>query len=181
MADVAKGAALMSGTTMSHEIIASAWPQLGNRVLAEQIQKNIELIGMPQWSKEEDDFARRFQKSLNLPVVGLETKHRPLGARPQSFASNDNGDVTWVVPSAYFNFPASVPGVTYHNWRAGVTPVSFISHKGQIAGAKVLAASMLDMFTEPEVLKRAREQFALDTKGMEYFSLLPPEAKPRWS
>ena len=53
-----------------------------------------------------------------------------------------------------------------------------MSHKGQIAGAKVLAASMLDMFTEPEVLKRAREQFALDTKGMEYFSLLPPEAKP---
>jgi aminobenzoyl-glutamate utilization protein B len=176
--DVAKGAALMTGTTLSYEIIASAWPQLGNRVLAEQIQKNIELIGMPQWSKEEDDFARRFQKSLNLPVVGLEIRHQPLGTRPQSFASNDNGDVTWVVPSGVFNFPASVPGVTYHNWRAGVTPVSSISHKGQIAGAKVLAASMLDMFTEPEVLKRAQEQFALDTKGTPYFSLLPPEAKP---
>ena len=176
--NVAKGAALMTGTTLSHEIIASAWPQLGNRVLAEQIQKNIEIIGMPQWSKDEDDFARRFQKSLNLRVTGLETKHQPLGARPQSFASNDNGDVTWVVPSGYFNFPASVPGVTYHNWRAGVTPISSISHKGQVAGAKVLAATMLDLFTEPEVLKRAKEQFLLDTTGTEYFSLLPPEAKP---
>jgi aminobenzoyl-glutamate utilization protein B len=69
-------------------------------------------------------------------------------------------------------------GVTFHNWRAGVTPISSISHKGQVAGAKVLAATVLDLLTEPEVLKRAKEQFALDTKGSEYFSLLPPEAKP---
>ena len=40
----------------------------------------------------------------------LATEPTPLGQRPQSASSNDNGDVTWVVPSAALNFPGSVPG-----------------------------------------------------------------------
>jgi len=31
-------------------------------------------------------------------------------------------------------FPASVPGIEYHEWHAAVTPVSSISHKGQVPG-----------------------------------------------
>jgi len=175
---VAEGAAIMTFTTLSHEVVASAWPQLSNRPIAEAIQKNIDSVGAPAWSSEENDFARRFQKSVGVPEVGLATRPIPLGGRPQSFASNDNGDVTWVVPSGYFQFPASVPGILYHNWVAAVTPTMSISHKGQVAGAKVLAATMLDLLTDPELLKRARAQFREDTKDSPYFSLLPPNAKP---
>ncbi|HEX9193403.1 MAG TPA: amidohydrolase [Burkholderiales bacterium] len=175
---VAEGAAIMTSTTLSHEVVASAWPQLSNRAIAEAIQKNIDSVGAPTWSSEENDFARRFQKSVGVPEVGLATRPIPLGARPQSFASNDNGDVTWVVPSSIFQFPASVPGVQYHNWAAAVTPTLSISHKGQAAGAKVLAATVLDLLTDPELLKRARAQFAQDTKEAKYFPMLPASAKP---
>ena len=175
---VAEGAAIMTGTTMSHEVVASAWPQLSNRIIAEAIQKNIDSVGTPAWSAEENDFARRFQKSSGVPEVGLATRPIPLGARPQSFASNDNGDVTWVVPSSVFQFPASVPGVQYHNWAAAVTPTLSISHKGQVAGAKVLAATVLDLLTDPELLKRAKAQFAQDTKETKYVPMLPASAKP---
>ena len=145
---------------------------------SEVIQKNIDSVGTPVWSSEENDFARRFQKSVGVPEVGLATRAIPLGGRPQSFASNDNGDVTWVVPSSIFQFPASVPGVQYHNWAAAVTPTLSISHKGQAAGAKVLAATVLDLLTDPELLKRARAQFAQDTKEAKYFPMLPASAKP---
>jgi aminobenzoyl-glutamate utilization protein B len=175
---VAEGAAIMTFTTMSHEVVASAWPQLSNRPIAEAIQKNIDSVGPPAWSSEENEFARRFQKSVGAPEVGLATRPIPLGGRPQSFASNDNGDVTWVVPSGYFQFPASVPGISYHNWVAGVTPTMSISHKGQVAGAKVLAATMLDLLTDPELLNRAKAQFARDTSETKYFPMLPPTAKP---
>ncbi len=175
---VAEGAAIMTNTTMSHEVVASAWPQLSNRAIAEAIQKNIESVGLPAWSGEENDFARRFQKALGVPEIGLATRPIPLGGRPQSFSSNDNGDVTWVVPSGYFQFPASVPGVSYHNWVAAVTPTLSLSHKGQVAGAKVLAATVLDLLTDPELLKRARAQFALDTKETKYFPMLPASARP---
>ena len=175
---VAEGAATMTGTTMGHEINASAWPQLSNRPIAEAIQKNIDMVGTPAWSAEEDAFARRFQKSVGVPEVGLATRPIPFGSRPQSFASNDNGDVTWVVPSGYFQFPASVPGISYHNWVAGVTPTMSMSHKGQVAGAKVLAASVLDLLTDPALLARAKAQFEQDTKAVQYAPFLPASAKP---
>ena len=60
------GAALMTGTTMDMEFVASAWPQLGNKVMAEAIQKNIDAVGLPKWSDDEVKFAKDFQASLGL-------------------------------------------------------------------------------------------------------------------
>jgi aminobenzoyl-glutamate utilization protein B len=68
--------------------------------------------------------------------------------------------------------------VIYHHWKAAVTPVSSIAHKGMVVGAKALAASVLDLLTTPDLRQRARAQFDEDTKDTKYFSLLPPEAKP---
>jgi aminobenzoyl-glutamate utilization protein B len=175
---IGNGAAMMTGTTMDMEVVASAWPQLGNRVLAEAIQANIDAVGNPKWSEEEEKFAREFQAALGQKVVGLSASPLKFGARPQSFASNDSGDVTWNVPTAPINFPASVPGVNYHNWQAAVTPTSSIAHKGEVAGAKALAASLIDLLSTPALIAKAREQFQQDTKDTPYFSLLPADAKP---
>src|SRR5262245_57027482 len=59
---IAEGAALMTGTTWDVKYAASAWPQLVSKTIAEAIQKNIETVGMPTWSDEEQKFARDFQK-----------------------------------------------------------------------------------------------------------------------
>ena len=179
LVNVGKGAATMTDTTMDMDVIASAWPQLGNKVMAEAISKNIQVVGMPTWSAEEQEFAKKFQKSHGSPEIGLRTAVTPLGQRPQSSSSNDNGDVTWNVPTGLMSFPASVPGIPYHNWVAAVTPTSTIAHKGMVVGAKVLAASMLDLLTSPELVAAAKDQFKQDTKDSPYFSLLPPEAKPQ--
>jgi aminobenzoyl-glutamate utilization protein B len=175
---IAEGAALMTGTTWDVKYAASAWPQLVNKAVAEAVQKNIEMVGVPQWSEQEQQFARDFQKAAEKPVVGLRTAPVPLGGRTQSASSNDNGDVTWVVPAGSVNFPSSVPGIEIHEWKAAVTPVSSISHKGQVAGAKVLAASIIDLLTTPELLQKARAEFEVESKKTPYFSLVPPDAKP---
>ena len=175
---IADGAALMTGTTYDVEYVASAWPQIGNKVIAGAIQKNIEQVGLPQWTPEEIQFAKDFQHARGVKEVGLSTQPPPLGTRPQSSSSNDNGDVTWNVPTGLMNFPASVPGILYHHWAAGVTPTSSIAHKGMVIGAKVLAASVLDLMTSPELRADAKKQFDSDTQDTKYFTLMPPEAKP---
>src|SRR3954463_3678218 len=142
---IAEGAALMTGTTYDVKYSASAWPQLVNKTLAETIQKNVDLVGMPKWTEAEHQQAREFQKMYEKPVVGLRTAVTPLGGRPQASSSNDNGDVSWVVPAGSLNFPAAIPGIEAHEWKAGVFPTSSSSHKGQVAGAKTLAASIIDM------------------------------------
>jgi len=175
---IAEGAALMTGTTWEYQIDAAAWPQLGLKPVAEAIQANIDAVGMPRWSEDEQAFARRFQTAMGAKPIGLNGKPTALGQRPQSASSNDNGDVTWVVPSAMMRFPASVPGIGYHNWQAAVTPTSTIAHKGMIAGSKVLAGTILDLLTRPELLRAARAEFEKATDEMKYFAVLPADAKP---
>ncbi len=175
---IAEGAALMTGTTWEYRIDAAAWPQLGLKSVAETIQANINTVGMPRWSEDEQAFARKFQTAMGKKPIGLNTTPTPLGQRPQSASSNDNGDVTWVVPSAALNFPASVPGITYHNWQAAVTPTSTIAHKGMIAGSKVLAGTIIDLLTRPELVKAAHAEFEKATAETKYFAVLPADAKP---
>jgi aminobenzoyl-glutamate utilization protein B len=175
---IAEGAALMTGTTQEYQIDAAAWPQLGLKSIAQVLQANIDAVGMPQWSAEEQDFARRFQAAMEVKVVGLNTLQTPLGGQAQVAASDDKGDVSWVVPSAALNFPASVPGINYHNWQAAVTPTSTIAHKGMVSGSKVLAGAILDFLTKPELVQEARAEFAKATTEMKYFPVLPADAKP---
>jgi aminobenzoyl-glutamate utilization protein B len=175
---IAEGAALMTGTTYDVQLDAAAWPQLASKAIGEAIQVNIDTVGMPKWSGEEESFARDFQRSQGVPEVGLKTKVTPFGDRPQSAASNDNGDVTWVVPTGAMAFPASVPGINYHNWQAGVTPTMSLAHKGMLVGAKVLAASLLDLLTSDQLRQKARAEWEEATKKGQYFSILPADAKP---
>jgi aminobenzoyl-glutamate utilization protein B len=115
---------------------------------------------------------------LERKEVGLPTKVAPLQAARQNSSSNDIGDITWVVPTGTVRFPVVVPGVQAHHWTAGITPATSIAHKGAVVGAKVLAASVLDLVTSPELRAAAKKQFEEDTKETKYFSLLPPDAKP---
>jgi aminobenzoyl-glutamate utilization protein B len=178
LVNVAKGAALMTGTTQEYQIVAAGWPQLGMKAIAEAVQGNIDKVGMPRWSDDEQRFAREFQKSAGRPEVGLKTAVTPLGGRQQGYASNDNGDVSWSVPAGLLAFPSIVPGITIHEWHAAITPTSTIAHKGMVAGAKVLTASILDLLTRPDILQRARTEFDAQLKQAPYFAVLPPDAKP---
>jgi aminobenzoyl-glutamate utilization protein B len=178
LVNVARGAALMTGTTMEMEPFGAAWPSLGNKAIAEAIQKNIEIVGLPKWTDAENKFAKELQKSLGKKEEGLPTKIEPLRASRQNSSSNDIGDITWVVPTATVRFPVVVPGVQGHHWTAGITPTMSIAHKGAVVGAKVIAASVLDLLTSPELRAAAKKQFDEDTKETKYFSLLPEGAKP---
>jgi aminobenzoyl-glutamate utilization protein B len=175
---VAEGAALMTGTTQEMALSTAAWPQLANKTLAATIQSNIAKVGMPQWTGAENDFAKALQHEVGQPEVGLSTEPTPLGARPQSASSNDNGDVTWTVPAGSLNFPAAVSGVSFHEWHAAITPTSSIAHKGMTAGAKVLAASILDLLTSASLRAAIRAEFEAETRATPYVSPLPADAKP---
>ncbi|MGH7090302.1 MAG: hypothetical protein ACREFQ_15505, partial [Stellaceae bacterium] len=176
---VAEGAALMTNTSVEVEVNAAVWPTRGNRTLAETVQRNIELVGMPDWSAEEDALARRAQAAAKVKVEGLRREIAPLkGPSPQHTSSSDSGDVSWKVPQVKFYFPANIPNINFHHWAAGVALATSIAHKGAAAGAKVLALSVLDCLEQPERVAEAKTTFREELGGTEYKSLLPPEQKP---
>jgi aminobenzoyl-glutamate utilization protein B len=176
---IAEGAAMMSNTTVAIDVMSAVWPVRGNRTLAELVEHEIEAVGLPVWSEEEDELARTLQAKVNMPVEGLARKYVPIkGPAVQKSAANDAGDISWKVPMVKLYFPATVPNISFHHWAAGVPLATSIAHKGAVAGAKVMAASLVECFSNPAVVKEARQSFEEELGGVAYRSLLPAGQKP---
>ena len=75
---IADSAAKMTGTTVDHKLVGSAWPPFLNKVIAETQQKNIEAVGMPNWSEADQTLAKALQKEIGAKVEGLKEKIDPL-------------------------------------------------------------------------------------------------------
>lgn len=175
---VAEGAAIMTDTSYSVNVLSAVWPTRANRTLAEIIQENIARIGMPQWSESEQKLVCELQAKVKAKPTGMPTKIAPLAECVQSVSANDSGEVSWVVPTGLINFPANVPGVSYHHWSAGVSLATSIAHKGAVVGAKAMAASAIDLLMDPKRVAKAKETFKQEIGDVEYRPLLPPDQKP---
>lgn len=178
----AKAAALATETELvSIRCLTAIHQSHRNRALAELFQKNIELVGMPEWSEEENEFAKALQKELGKKEEGMPTKVDSL--KPPSGvyvggASSDVGDVTLIAPTATISFPGQVPGITGHHWSSVTCNYGSIAWKGLNTGAKTIAASAIDLLTKPEELKKVRDEFEAYTKEHPYKSFLPEDATP---
>lgn len=169
----------MTDTTHSVEILSAVWPTRANRTVAEVIQENIELVGMPTWSEEEQSLARALQEAREVESVGLKSQVALLeGPARRSTSANDSGDLTWLVPTGRISFPSQIPGIANHHWAAGVAPATSIAHKGAVVGAKVLAASALDFFMDTNRVEEARRTFRDEVADVQFESLLPVDQKP---
>src|SRR3954451_6430901 len=73
--DIAKGAALMTGTELlPSKVLGSAWPQHFNKTVAETTFANIKAVGLPTWSDADQTLAKALQKELGSREVGLTTR-----------------------------------------------------------------------------------------------------------
>ena len=176
---IAQGAALMTGTSYSVNIVSAVWPTRANQTAAEVIHRNIEWVGMPEWNSQEQALAKELQTNRDVEPIGLVNQVSSLrGATAQSTSANDSGDLTWLVPTGRITFPSNIPGIAAHHWAAGVAPATSIAHKGAVAGAKALAASLVDFLIDPQLLAKAKETFREEIAGVQFKSLLPPEQRP---
>jgi aminobenzoyl-glutamate utilization protein B len=176
---IAQGAALMTNTESEVEVLAAVWPLRGNRTLAELVQRKIELVGMPQWSEDEQRFARELQANAGAKPEGLRSELRlAKGEAKQKWSANDAGDVSWKVPMVKLYYPANVPGLAAHHWAAGAPLATSIAHKGAVAGAKVMASAVVECFANPALVAEAKQSFKEELGEERFVSLLPPDQKP---
>jgi aminobenzoyl-glutamate utilization protein B len=180
--DCAGGAAIASGTTLDTVTILTAIHQRhSNKGMAETIQRNIELIGMPEWTEKEQVFAKSLQKELGEKETGYALKIKPLH-QPSDVqvggGSSDVGEVTLITPTATLNFPGGVPGAIGHHWSSVASNYGTAAWKGLNAGAKVMAATAIDLLTKPKLLDEIKNEFAEYSKNHPYKSFLPENAKP---
>ncbi|MGB5378883.1 amidohydrolase [Muriicola sp.] len=162
--DIAKGAALMTRTTMSSKILGTAWPRHFNKPMAEAMYQNITKVGLPEWSEADQTLARAVQQKVRAPkdTTGLAVKLDTIGlpvVEPVSGGSDDIGDISWKVPTITLRYPSNIPGLQGHHWSNAIAMATPIAHKGVVAGAKVEAMTLLDLLLKPELVKQSWDYF----------------------
>ena len=180
--DIAKGAALMTGTTMTSKVLGTAWPRHFNKVIAEKMYLNILKVGLPAWDENDQTLAKAIQKELGSKEEGMPTKLDTLGLpviEPISGGSDDIGDVSWVVPTVTLRFPSNIPGLPGHHWSNAIAMATPIAHKGVTAGAKAEAMTILDFLLQPELVDQAWDYFKnVQTKEETYKPMITKDDAP---
>jgi aminobenzoyl-glutamate utilization protein B len=180
---VAEGAAMMTDTSLSRRIVGAAYPRHFNKPIALAMDRNIRAVGLPQWTEDDQRFARALQELMGADeadglAVELEGLEEPL-EDPASGGSDDIGDVSWNVPTVTLRFPSNVDGMQFHHWSSAMAMATPIAHKGATAGAKVIAATMLDLLQDEELRDQAWHYFREEQlAGDEYAPFISKDDPP---
>jgi aminobenzoyl-glutamate utilization protein B len=177
---IAEGAALATGTTHKVSLITGVHECLMNRPLQEAVQANLELVGGPEYSEEEQDFARRLQRFLEVEEKGYVGDVLPLEdeVQPPEGGSTDVCEVSYIVPEIGFRVTTAAAGVPWHSWATTACHGTSAGIKGAVVAAKVIALTAADLVTDPELLSAAREDFLERSGGRPYQSPIPAD-QPR--
>jgi aminobenzoyl-glutamate utilization protein B len=199
--EIAKGAALMSGTSYDIDFVTGCYELLPNLALSQLMYEKLLAAGALSFSDEEQAFAKRIQATFapNTLKHAFELTQRTVRSEldpalidtplweqilphvetPMVLpGSTEVGDVSQITPTGQLTtccWPLGTPG---HSWQIVASAGSSIGFKGMILAAKALALSGLDLLTRPDLLAEVKAEFARKTNGVRYHTPLPEGAVP---
>lgn len=172
---IAEGAALATRTDHKVFLTTGVHEYNLNRPLQEALQANLEAIGTPVFTEEDQAFARSLQKFLGLKQKGFNTEVEPLADEPEpvSGGSTDVAEVSYITPTAGFSVVTAAADIPWHSWAATACHGTEAGVKGAVVAAKVLALTGADLLTNAALLEEARAYFEEKTGGAGYKSPIP--------
>lgn len=199
--DVAEGAAKMTGTEMTYELYAGLSDFIPNHALTEVLYEALEEVGGPEFDEADFALARRFftetatadeleaKKAAVKKKYGQEAEafmERPLNTRVEPMVwtgrvqpgSTDVGDASYVMPTAQLTTATATFGTAAHTWQMTAHGNTEIAHKAMLTAGKAMALAGIMLFEDPELVKRAREEWLEETGGV-YECPIPDGVGPR--
>ena len=160
--DCARGAALMSGTTVDIELVTSNWEMKLNRPLAQAFYQAMTRIPLPSYTEEEIAFAAEITKTAKLPnqtdtfFGALE----PLEEHPVLLPiGTDVSDVSHRIPTVMLNAATMCKGTPLHHWAVTAQSGMSIGEKGMLYAAACMAEGALMLLQDQSILKDAWRVF----------------------
>lgn len=158
--EAAKGAAMGTGTTMEYEIVNGNYERLKNNTMASVMLKNLKKVGGIRLDEREKVFVEEILRNSGLPVdISNYEKVSPEINDGFSGASSDVGNVSQLAPIASMETAISPKGVALHTWQLTSVDGTTIGTKTLITTAKVFYLTALDLFSSPETIKAAWEEY----------------------
>ena len=194
LVEVAKGAALMTGTTVEYSSEFGTTELIPNRALEQIVFENLKKIGPVPYNEEDLYYARELRKTLPEGAEGqtFEALHmlygkdadeliRQIRGKPindivypfkaidrAKFGSTDVCDVSWFTPVAQVTTACYAKDTPGHCWQVTAQGKTNLCRNGMLNAAKILALSAIELFTQPLKLRDVREEFGARIKGKNY-------------
>lgn len=200
--NIARGAALMTGTKVSIKCLCGLSDFQTNSVAARVLYKALQEMGAPSFGEPEYALGREFMNKLytdsarksiiesnakkgkitpeefaQKPFDTVIMKYDPKAPLPQGSGSTDDGDVSQIIPAARFSLPNAIPGTRGHSWEFTAQSGSCIGDKCAQGAARVFARAAILVFKDPSIIKPAKEEL-FRTTGGKYKSPIPDDAVP---
>jgi aminobenzoyl-glutamate utilization protein B len=177
---MAQGAAMAAGVEAEVILITGTYSIINNSEAAKVVHANMLQLGPVEFTAAENAFARDLQKAMGVAELGLNGSVEPLDldATDITGGSTDVADVSWIVPTIDFNVVTAPVDIPWHSWGVVASSGMSIGHRGMHYASKVLATSMVDLFTSPKTVEAIQAQFREDTSGLSYRAYIPEGPPP---
>ncbi len=199
--NIAKGAALMTETTVSIRFDKAVSNLVRNDVLAKLMYDTMVEVGAPKRTDEEKAYLKKFQDTVPefnilhdpgmspIPDItileALIAKDR-YGEFIEPFypnsitkmGSSDTGDVSYITPLAQL-YAATFPiGTSAHSWQWVAEGQSSVALKGCFYAARVMAESAMKVLEDPQIAAEARRELDERLGGKPYECPIPGNVWP---
>lgn len=194
--NIAKGATLMTGTSVEVDFEGAASNLITNKTLYDVMYQQILEIGMPHYTIEDEQYAQAIFNTFTPEVqaaslIGLRKEdvkqlqgkviadHVP-GMLPEFImgGSTDVGDVSWNVPTVQCTTVCMALGTPLHTWQVVSQGVMPIAHKGMLQAAKIMACTAIAVLNNPAYIEEAKKEWQERLDGETYVSLIPEGTQP---
>ena len=155
----ARGAALMTDTTVDIELVASCSEMKVNRVLTELYYDAMTRVPTPAYTPEELDFAKQITEEARLINDGtLFSGLEPLEDEPVPIAiGTDASQVSHTVPLITLSAATMCKGTPLHHWAAARQAGMTIGQKGMFYVARCMAEGTKLLMETPGSIEKAWE------------------------
>ncbi len=177
--EMAKGAAILANVDYKISLISGIYEVLVNREGGKIMQKNLELLGPIEYTNEEIAFGKKIQEVTKKDQIGMDSDIKPLQATKENpgGGSTDVGDVSWNVANINLRVTTAPKDTPWHSWAVVACGGMSIGHKGMIYSSKAMSMTMLDLFENPELVKKVKDEYK-QRKGSEVYKAIIPEGPP---
>lgn len=192
--NIARGAALMTGTEVEIHVLSAVSNLLANTPLEDTMYGVMQRLGGPDYDAADKAFAAKIQGTLSAQDIANayrrvgakaapgETLHEglvpPNKDRVVMIGSTDVGDVSWVVPTVQAHGATYAIGTPGHSWQLTAQGKSPAAHKGMVHVAKIMAATGVEALLNPELIAKAKADLAGRTAVNPYVSPIPAGVEP---
>jgi aminobenzoyl-glutamate utilization protein B len=147
---------------------------------SEVLQRNLELVGVPAFSDDEQQFARALQSAFGAKPQGFSTAITPFSRdrAPEPGGSTDVANVSWVTPTVELRVATWPQEIPAHSWASTAASGSAGGYRAMAIAAKVLAATGLDCLTDQDALAAMKREFAKSRETFDYSPAVRPTDVP---